>query len=340
MKLFERVKSVTELCAVSGREQMAFDYLYENFGNMFDEIKTFPMGSFAGIRRCGKKDAPLLVLEAHLDEIGFMVKQICKGGFLKVTNIGGIDTKVLSAAEVWIHGKERIIGVFSSVPPHLRDGSENKKILLSDLVIDTGKSVEYLEENCPIGTVVSYKAPTEQLLNGHVVGKSFDDKICMCTILEALDMLEGADLNVDICALFSGGEEATAYGGAATAGYALNPDYAVAIDVTNSYVPESPKRKEDNRLGNGGVISFSATTSRPLTKRMIAVLEKENIPHQIVGEPGKTFTDAHALQVIRAGVPTVLISLPLKNMHTMAEVGTLTDVENIAKALAAFAKSF
>lgn len=339
MDLFERVKAVTELCAVSGREHVAFDFLKEQFGYMFDEIMTTPTGSFAGIRRCGKKDAPLLVLDAHLDEIGFMVKQICPGGFLKVTNIGGIDTKVLSAAEVWIHGKERIAGVFASTPPHLRDGSEKAKIELADMVIDTGRSKEYLEENAPIGTVVSYKTTTEKLLNGHIVGKSFDDKICMCTILEAFDLLQNETLNVDICALFSGGEE-IGYVGASTAGFALDPDYAVAIDVTNSYVPESPKRKEDNRLGDGGVVSFSGTTSRPLTKRLIEVLQKENIPHQIVGEPGRTGTNAHVLQIVRAGVPTALISLPLKNMHTAAEIATLSDVENLAKALAAFAKSF
>ncbi len=339
MKLFETVKEVTELCAVSGREHVAFDFLKEKFGGLFDEIKTTPTGSFAGIRRCGKKDAPLLLYDAHLDEIGFMVKKICDGGFLKVTSIGGIDTKVLSAAEVWIHGKERISGVFASTPPHLRDGSEKKKIELSDMVIDTGRSVEYLEENCPIGTVVSYKTTTERLCGNGIVGKSFDDKICMCTILEAFDMLKGESLNVDLCALFSGGEE-IGYIGSATGGYMIDPDYAVAIDVTNSYVPESPKRKEDNRLGGGGVVSFSGTTSRPLTKKLIEVLEKEGIPHQIVGEPGRTGTNAHALQIVRAGVPTALISLPLKNMHTAAEIATLDDVDAVAKALAAFARSF
>lgn len=339
MELFERIKTVTELAAVSGRESMAFGFLKEHFGNMFNETLTTPTGSFAGIRRCGKEGAPLLVYDAHLDEIGFMVKQICKGGFLKVVGIGGIDTKVLSASEVWIHGKERISGVFASVPPHLRDGSEKKKIELSDMVIDTGRSVEYLEENCPIGTVISYKTTAEKLLNGHIVGKSFDDKLCICTILEAFDMLEGETLNVDLCALFSGGEE-IGYKGATTAGFALDPDYAVAIDVTNSYVPEAPKRMEDNRIGGGGVVSFSGTTSRPLTKRLLEVLNEQGIPHQTVGEPGRTGTNAHVLQITRAGVPTALISLPLKNMHTPAEIASLDDVENLAKALAAFARSF
>ncbi len=338
MELFERVKAVTEMCAVSGREHMAFDELRKKFGYMFDEIFTTATGSFVGIKRCGKANAPKLLFDAHLDEIGFMVKQICDGGFLKVTNIGGIDTKVLSAAEVWIHGKERISGVFASTPPHLKETS-NPKLLLTDMVIDTGRNKEYLEENTPIGTVCSFKATTEKLLGNHVVGKSFDDKICICTILGAFDLLADKDLNVDLIAQFSGGEE-IGYVGAATAGFTADPDYAVAIDVTNSYVPESPKRKEDNRLGNGGVISFSGTTSRSLTKRFIKAVNDAGIPYQVVGEPGRTGTNAQVLQILRSGVPTALISVPLKNMHTQAETACLNDVENVSKALAALAQSF
>jgi len=339
MELFERVKIVTEMCAVSGREQVAFAELKDRFGYMFNEIFTTHTGSFVGIRRCGKKNAPKLLFDAHLDEIGFMVKQICDGGFLKVTNIGGIDTKVLSAAEVWIHGKERISGVFASTPPHLKENGSKQKLLLTDMVIDTGRTKEYLEENVPIGTVANFKTTTEKLLGNHVVGKSMDDKICMCTILGAFDLLENKDINVDLIAQFSGGEE-IGYVGAATAGFVAAPDYAVAIDVTNSYVPESPKRKEDNRLGRGGVISFSGTTSRPLTKRFIKTLDEANIPYQVVGEPGRTGTNAQVLQILHSGVPTALISVPLKNMHTAAETACLDDVENVSKALAALAESF
>ena len=338
MELFERIKTVTEICAVSGREHVAFAELKERFAYMFDEIFTTPTGSFVGIRRCGKENAPKLLFDAHLDEIGCMVKKICDGGFLKVTNIGGVDTKVLSATEVWIHGKEKIAGVFASVPPHLKQDSDNKKLLLSDMYIDTGRSKEYLEENTPIGTVVTFKTTTEKLLGDRIVGKSMDDKISMCTILEAFDILKDEQLNVDIIAQFSGGEE-IGYVGARTAGYIADPDYAVAIDVTNSYVPEAPIRKKGNQLGNGGVISFSGTTSRPFTKRFVEVLEKEQIPYQVVGEPGRTGTNAHVLQITRNGVPTALISVPLKNMHTQAETATLSDVENVAKALAALAKS-
>ncbi len=339
MDIFTRVKEVTEMCAVSGHESMLHKEFTEKFGYMFDETYTMSTGSFVGIRRCGKPNAKKLLFDAHIDEIGFMVKEICAGGFLKVTGIGGIDTKVLSATEVWIFGKEKISGVFTSVPPHLRKDTNSEKLTIDDMYIDTGRSKEYLEENVKLGTVVAYKTTTERLLNNRVVGKSLDDKICMCAILDAFDLLKDEKLNVDLYALFSGGEE-TGYIGATTAGHRFAPDYAIAIDVTNSYVPESPKRCEDNRVGDGGVVSFSSTTNRHFTKRFVKVLDDAGVPYQIVGEPGRTGTNAHVLNIARAGVPTALISVPLKNMHTPAEVGCLDDVHNVSLALAALAKSF
>ncbi len=339
MDIFERVKEVTEMCAVSGYESMIFEEFTKKFSNMFDETHTTSTGSFVGIRRCGKPNAIKLLFDAHLDEIGFMVKEICKGGFLKITNLGGLDTKVLSATEVWIFGKEKISGIFTSVPPHLRKDTQNHKIVLDDLYIDTGHSEEYLKENVPVGTVGCFKTTTEKLLNERIVGKSMDDKICICTILNAFDILKDKELNVDLYALFSGGEE-TGYVGARTAAHAFRPDYAVAIDVTNSYVPESPKRCEDNRVGDGGVISYSATTSRAFTKRFISIVKDAGIPYQTVGEPNYTGTNAHVLQITRDGIPTALISVPLKNMHTPAEVACLDDVKNVSLALAALAESF
>ena len=254
---------------------------------MFDETYTTSTGSFVGIRRCGKENAIKLLFDAHLDEIGFMVKEICSGGFLKVTGIGGIDTKVLSAMEVWIFGKEKISGIFTSVPPHLRKDTKSKKITIDDMYIDTGRSKEYLEENVPIGTVVAYKTKTERLQNNRVVGKSFDDKICICTILDAFDLLKDRKLNVDLYALFSGGEEITGYVGGTTAAHEFMPDYAVAIDVTNSYVPESPKRREENRVGFGGVVSISSTTSRAFTKRFIKVLDEAKYRIKSSASPDK-----------------------------------------------------
>lgn len=339
MSLFSLVKSVTEISAVSGRESMAFDELDRLFGSYFDERYTTSVGSYVGIRKCGKENAKKLILDAHLDEIGFMVKEICDGGFLKVTNLGGVDTKVLSSQEVWIFGKEKISGVFASKPPHLQEpGESEKKLLLTDMLIDTGRSKEYLEENVPLGTVCSYKTVTEELLGDRIVGKSMDDKICMATILRAIELLRGKDLNVDVYALFSAGEE-VGYIGAKTAAFDIKADYAVAIDVTNSYVPESPKKREFNRLGHGGVVSLSPTISRPLSKRFMALLEEKEIPFQRIAEAGRTGTNAHVLQITGAGIPSTLISVPLRYMHTPNEVADLKDVENTARALAALAES-
>ena len=134
---FARIARLTALAAISGRENACFAQLREQTEGLFDEYITTPTGSFAGIIRCGKADAPLLLLDAHIDEIGFVVTEICDGGFLRAAAVGGIDTRVLSASEVTVYGKEAIRGVFTSKPPHLQEAGESrKKIELRDLYID------------------------------------------------------------------------------------------------------------------------------------------------------------------------------------------------------------
>ena len=126
-KLYELVENFSSYPGVAGFEEMAFEGLskYVESLNLFDEMGTTPVGSFYGIIRCGKKDAEMVLCDAHLDTIGFVVTEICKGGFLKVANIGGIAGKILSATEVNIYGKKTIKGIFASKPPHLQDPGES-----------------------------------------------------------------------------------------------------------------------------------------------------------------------------------------------------------------------
>ncbi|MBE6648051.1 MAG: M42 family metallopeptidase [Ruminococcaceae bacterium] len=338
MELFERAKKFTEAPGVSGFEEMAFDTVKELCEDFFTEIKTTSTGSVIAYRPCGKPNAKKLLLDAHLDEIGMVVTKICDGGFLKVTNCGGIDTRVLSAGEVYIYGKKTITGVICSKPPHLTtDEDRKKKILLKDMAIDTGYTKEELEEIVSVGTPVGFKVKTERLGKDFATGKSFDDRICGTVILRAIELLKDKELNVDIYALFSGGEE-TNYVGSRPGAFIVDPDYAVVIDVCNCAIPETPKFRQTNFINKGGVISYSSTTSRKLTQKLIDTAKENGIPHQVIAEAGYTGTNATMIQIARAGIPTVLISIPLKNMHTPAEIGSLKDVENTALAVAALAE--
>ena len=269
-----------------------------------------------------------------------MVTDICEGGFLRVAAVGGIDTRVLSATEVVVHGREDIRGVFTSKPPHLQEAGESeKKILLSDLYIDTGIDDGTLEEKVRIGDAAGFCTLPARLENDMMTGKSFDDRICAAAILKAAADIDRSALKCDLCVMLSGGEE-IGYIGARTGAFAASPCAAVVLDVTNAYMPDGPRRKKDIQLGGGPVITYSATTSRPLTDALISTARGAGIRHTVAAEAGATGTNAQVIQITGNGIPTALISLPLRYMHTCAEVISLEDTKNAAALLKAFAESF
>lgn len=338
-RIFELACAFSELPAVSGQEHIGMERVAELCKGYFDSYEVTPVGSFIGRISCGKAGAKTLLLDAHIDEIGFIVSEICEGGFLKVVNIGGIDPRILPASEVLIYGKKTITGIFTSKPPHLQEKDElEKPMKLEDLAIDTGYSKEQLEEIVSIGTPVGYCSPVVRLQNNAIAGKSFDDRICAVSILRALEMLKEKELPVNIAVQFSGGEE-TGYKGATTASYQIAPDFAICLDVTNAYVPDAPAYRKDIKMGGGPSISFSAQTSRKLTIKAVETAKKNGIPHQLFAEPNHTGTNSGAIQTSRGGVPTVLVSIPLKNMHTANEVVMLSDVYDTSRLICELALS-
>ncbi|MBE6539602.1 MAG: M42 family metallopeptidase [Ruminococcaceae bacterium] len=328
------------LPSVSGNEDMAFDGLKDICGDMFDEIVTLPTGSFIGIKKCGKENAKKILLDAHLDQIGFVVNGYAGAGFLKVAAVGGIDTRVLCANKVHIHCPDGTIeGVISSVSPHLRQGKNaNAPIKLESLSISTYLDEEELKKKVPIGTPVSFNATPVLLLNDRMASPQMDDKICIASILLAVEMLKDCELNVDIYAHFAGGEE-IGYIGARTGGWYIDPDYAIALDVCNAYGPDMPDWRKDCLMGEGCTVSYSATADRKFTKKLIQTAKDNNIKIQLLGEPSHTGTDTHALALVREGVPAALISIPLRSMHTYTEVISLRDVEAAAHLLAEVIKN-
>ncbi len=330
-RIFELACRLSCIPAISGREDMGLEQLADLCSGYFDSYETTPVGSLIGRISCGTQGAKTLLLDAHLDEIGFMVTEITEEGFLKVTNIGGIDPRILSASEVLVYGKETIPGIFTSIPPHLHEpGDIDKEMKLSDLAIDTGFSKEQLEKIVAVGSPAGYRSPVERLQGGFITGKSFDDRICIAAILRSLELLKKKQLPVNIAVLFSGGEE-TGYKGALTGSYNAAPDFALVLDVTNAFVPEAPVYRKRIRVGDGPSISYSAKTSRRMTDRAVLVAKNKSIPYQLFAEPNNTGTNSSAVQTAREGIPTVLISVPLKNMHTANEVVLLDDVFNTSK---------
>lgn len=178
MKLKDLIVSLSELMSVTGYERYSTDALYGVISKYFDESYTDKIGNHIFVKRCGRKNAPKILIDCHFDEIGMMVTGIKEGGFLTVTNVGGVDTRLLPSSEVVIYGKEVLHGVIATIPESMRKGGDDSLKTIDQLLIDTGYSKEELEELCPLGTAVGYKGEYIELRNGKLVGKGFDDKAC------------------------------------------------------------------------------------------------------------------------------------------------------------------
>ncbi len=334
-RIYELAKQLTALPGVSGDEQRALGRVQELLGGYFDETFLTPVSSFLGIRRSKNPSAGTVLLDAHLDTVGFIVTAVCDGGFLKVAPIGRIAEKNLSAAEVWIYGEKTIPGVFAAKPPHLQSpGESEKKMSLSDFAIDTGYTRETLETLVRVGTYVGFKAEAE-LLNDHIaVSPSFDDRLCAAAHLRALELLGDEDVGLHIAFQFSAREE-QGYKGAMTTAYRADPDMAIVMDVGHAYVPGAPEKRKTAVAGKGCLLSYAPQTSRRLTVWAERVAEEEGIPVQPIAEPGRTGTNSNAVQTTRGGIPVCLLSVPLKNMHTANEVADLRDARAAADLVAA-----
>ncbi len=338
MTLKELITSLCGIMSVSGCERRGREELDALIGHVFDEHTVDAVGNHLFIKRCGRANAPKILVDTHFDEIGMMVTGIKEGGFVSVTNIGGVDTRILPASEVIIYGKEPVFGVFGAKAPHLTAPSERDKLpTLGEMLIDTGYSKEELEELCPLGTPVGFKPIYRELQNECLAGKAFDDKACGACAIWGIDAVSRDKLAGDVYFLFSAFEE-TGMTGARVAGFGIRPDYALVVDVTHAAVPEV----KDHYLppfGSGVAIAVSAITNRRLTAMTEGLCKAEKIPYTVDACPGGTGTNANVLGIAADGIPTVLCSLPIKSMHTSAEVLSLEDARALSRTVAAFIQS-
>lgn len=332
--MIKRLKALCEAPGI-GYGGAAAEAVKAELSKAADEIVTFPLGSVAGIRRCGKKGAPLLLLEAHLDEIGFVVTGIEDGGFVRVSPVGGIDRRVLASQEVVLYGESAIPGVFCTTPPHLKKEGE-KLPKAEDFIIDTGLSRDECLSTVPPGTRVGFRPHFERLGEYRVCSKGLDNRAGCEAVLQALEQWQRESSAVDIAALFAVQEEIGG-GGAETAAFSLKPDFAVVTDVSFAHTPDAPKEK-CGTMGKGTMLGFSPLLDASLTARLRDLAERRHIPFQTEVMGGNTGTDADAVAISRGGVKTALLSIPLRYMHTPNETVDLRDIESTARLMAAVAE--
>lgn len=333
----ETERILERLCAAggpSGFEGPVVRAAKELLEPLMDEVWTDRLGNLAGVRRCGKPGAKKLLLDAHLDEVGLTVTGI-KDGFLRFTG-NGVDDRMLPDREVTVLTNPPLLGVVACLPPHVLSAEDQEKNPeRKDLFVDVGLSQEEAERLIPIGTPIVYRAAFTRLGKRQVCAKALDDRACFAAVLRAAELLQGRGLDVDLYVLGSVCEEFSGVG-AKVGAQALAPDFCVAVDVTFGRTPDSPK-DESFVMGGGPVVGIGPNTARWMSRRLLDEAKAEGIPVQKEIMERSSGTNAWPIQVANEGVATAVLSIPLKYMHTPVEVVELSDIEDCARLLSAFA---
>lgn len=334
MDIYETVRALCEAGGASGNEapaaQLALSML-RNYCPDAEIISGNVIGSF-GNHRDG---LPSLVLDAHIDQIGMIVTHITDEGFIKVGNIGGIDRRLLPAQPVVIHGKRDIPGVVCSVPPHLLSG-DSEVLKWEEVSIDAGMTKAELEEIVSQGDSITFDVKCRKLAGSRIAAGALDDRCGVAAVLYALELLKGRNTAYNITVNFSTQEE-IGERGAKIGAFRLAPDYAIAVDVSFAYAIGEDEQK-CGKLGKGAMIGISPCLDRDLSTALVNAAKTASLPFQLEVMEGLTSTNADRYSVTRGGAKVCTVSIPLRNMHTPAEVIDLRDVELTAQLIAEFAK--
>ena len=329
------IKKLSGMHGISGFEHRINREIEALLSPFCDETKIDTLGNVIAVKRCGKKNAKKLLIEAHTDEIGLMVKNIDEQGFITFVNVGGIDPRILPAIEVIVHGKKDLKGVIGAKPPHIQsDGEEEKAVKAENKAIDTGLSADEVKKLVSVGDSVTFAASAKELADDQLTGKSLDDRASIAVLIEVLKSISNP--SVDVYAVAAVQEEVGGFG-AMTAGFSIYPDFAIAIDVCHGITPDNSYCAYKV---NGGTVITTGPNIHPAIFRMLKdAAEKSGIKYQIDVDGGNTGTDAWQLQVVREGIPTGLLSIPLKYMHTLVETVSADDVKATADVVTAFINS-
>ena len=335
MDLISLLKQLSEAQGIAGFEGPIRDLVRQHWEPLVDEIEDGKLGSLIGLKHgVGPEPRPRLMLAAHMDEVGLMVTAIEKG-FLRIARVGGTDRRVLLGLEVTVHGRRDLPGLVATRPPHVLTQEERKKTVpLDKIFVDVGLSEEKVEELVSVGDLISFRSELSELRNRRVSGKALDDRACVAAITLALERLQNVQHEWDVFAVATAQEE-TGLKGAMTSAYGVAPDAAIALDVTFGEQPGVPKG-DTIPLGKGPSIAVGPNFHPGLVARLRKIAEDREIPYHVDPIPGRSGTDAWAIQVTREGVPTALISVPVRYMHQPVETLAVEDVERAGRLLASF----
>ena len=330
------LRRLTQAAGISGFEQAIRDEVTALWSPLVDEIRSDTLGNVIAIRRgTGPEPRRSLMLAGHMDEIGLMVTRI-RDGFLSITAVGGVDRRLVLGQPVRVHGRRELPGVIGSRPPHLLGAAERDKLVSwDDLVVDVGLPAEEVAELVRVGDLISFHQPLRELADGRVATKALDNRASLAAIAICLDLLQSRTHAWDLVAVATVQEEET-FAGAITGTYRLQPDVGIAIDVTFAEGP-GVSAPDAFPLDKGPAIGYGPNNHPGVHQALVDAARAIELPYQIEPMPRSSGTDAWAMQVVRAGVPTGVVSIPVRNMHMPVELVAVKDIERTGRLLAEFA---
>jgi len=329
------LKDLLSAPGLSGYEDPAAEIIRARWMPLVDEISRSKVGSLHGLRRgTGTEPRPSVMIATHMDAIGLMVTGIVEG-FLRVTSVGGVDARVLPGQLVTVHGREALPAVVAQpparlLPPDLGDGP----VPLEHLLVDTGLPPKKTAELVRVGDLVSYASEAVELGGEVISGHTLDNRSSVAALTVCLEELQDRPHAWDVWAIATVQEE-TGYIGGYTSAYQIHPSLAIVVDVTFAKGPGASDW-QTSPLGKGPTLCMGPNIHPALHKALKELADKLEIPYTLEYAPRNTGTDAFATQVTAEGIPSAVIGIPLRYMHTPVEVVALKDIQRAGRLMAEF----
>ncbi len=338
--MIEEIRKLASIDAPSGFEAPLRDYLAGEMKRYVQEVKIDRFGNLIAVKPSRSKDSAKILLAAHMDEIGFIVRDIDENGFIAFNELGSWSDQAVLGMQVKILGEKRIVlGVVGTKPPHIMMEEERGKLVkIEEMFIDTGLTKLELEEaGVRIGSPIVPFSNFHVINERRIMGKAFDNRIGCTVLLETARRLAGEELNSEVYFIFTAQEE-VGLRGAKTAIHEIEVDAAFVFECTVAGdVPNVARKDSPSELGKGAAITVmdrSLITQPKLLNYVFSLAKAQGIKYQIKKPPAGR-TDAGEIHLAKAGIPTVVISAPCRYIHSSASIADLEDIEStIALAMA------
>ncbi|MBI9046733.1 MAG: M20/M25/M40 family metallo-hydrolase [Anaerolineaceae bacterium] len=332
------LKELISAPGISGYETPVRKIIEEKWESLTDEMQVSKIGSLEGLKKgTGEGKRPSILLAGHMDAIGLMVTHVIEG-FIGFTSIGGVDPRVILGQPVEVHGRELLNGIIVQPSDHLLpENIAGKPVPLEYLFIDVGLPPEKVDSMVRTGDAVSFAQPPVELGEKVIAGHTMDDRAAVVAITHCLEILQTRLHKWDVWAVATVQEE-VGLKGALTSTFGLDPDIGVAIDVTHAKGPGTTE-SQIATLDKGLVLDWGPNVHPFIYNKFKEIADDLEIPYQTGYHTDQSGTDTYAIQITAGGKPTMLLSIPLRYMHTPVEVVSVKDIQRTGRLLAEFISS-